>query len=125
MTSHATTRPGLGVRIGTNLAGALLLIGGALLMATSGWPGLIKLAGFVGLALGFIASECWRHPERMSPGTPWVGFLAIPGAALVALLWPLALPGEQIATVAIVAGAAIAYCAATLLSRAHARRSAR
>jgi hypothetical protein len=123
MTATAVPKPSFSVRIGTNVVGALLIVGVGLMMALANWPGLIKLAGFVTAALAFVAVENWKHPERMTAWTPFAGFVAVPAAALVAVFWVFALPGERVLTVAIIAGASLVYCAASLLAWRYAPRS--
>lgn len=115
MTARAAAAPSRGVRVGANLAGGLLVVGAFLTLTLAHWPGLVKLAGLLAVALGFIAVENWRHPERMTAWTPWAGLPAVPAVAVVAVVWP-ALPGEQVLTVAIAAAAVVAYTAASVLA---------
>jgi hypothetical protein len=122
MTATTVPRTAWGVKLGTNLIGGLTLAGAGLMMLLANWPGLIKLAGFVAAAAAFVASENWRHPERMKAATPFVMFTTVPAAALVALMWPLAMPGERLLTVALVAGTSVTYCVASVLAWRYAPR---
>lgn len=103
-------------RIGAGLAEGLIALGGMALMMLSTWPGLLKLAALLSLALGFIAADSWRRRGESTAGALWAGPAALAGAALTALLWPLAMPGERILTVGIVAGAAAVFTVAVLLA---------
>jgi hypothetical protein len=123
MSAHAPSavRP-LGIRVGDWLASVLLSVGAFVLMSLAHYPGLIKLAGLIAVAFGMIAAECRRHGADRS--LHLVGPAAVAGTGAVALVWP-ALPGEQVATVAIVAGLAVAHSVNVELVLRRARRGVR
>jgi hypothetical protein len=124
--SHATSaRRPLAVRAGANLTAALGTIGAFLAMTLAHWPGLIKIAGLLAVAFALICRQEWREAAETRRHAHLAGLAALAGTALLALLWPLALPGEQLATIGIVAGLAIAHSVNVELVLAHVRRAGR
>lgn len=121
--SHTTsaTRP-LAVRIGTTLTVVLSTVAMFAAMTLMHYPGLIKLAGLLAVAFAAICTQEWRDPAMTQFSVHFIGLAAVAGTAAVAAVWP-ALPGEQIATVAIVAGLAVAHSVNVALVRHHARRT--
>lgn len=119
--SHATsaTRP-LAVRIGTTLTVVLGTVAMFAAMTLMHYPGLIKLAGLLAVAFAAICTQEWRDPAATSSAVHFIGPCAVLATVAVAAVWP-ALPGEQIVTVAIVAGLSIAHSVNLALVRRHAK----
>ena len=109
--SHATSaRQPLAVRVGAALTVALGTVAMFAAMTLMHYPGLIKLAGLLAVAFATICTQEWRQPAGVARSVHLVGPAALAATAAVALVWP-ALPGEQVATVAIVAMLAVAHSA--------------
>lgn len=123
--SHATSaRQPLTVRLGSTMTAALGLVGAFLGMSLAHWPGLVKIAGLLAVALAMAARQDWRDPQETSRRSYLVGPAALVGTVLLSVAWP-ALPGEQLLTVGIVAGLAVAYTVHVALVRRHHFRAGR
>jgi hypothetical protein len=120
MSVHAAATRPLTVRLGTTLARGLVVVGGMALMMLTNWPGLAKIAALMTLALGYCAVEAWRHRRSSTTaGALWAAPAALAITTLMAVLWPLALPGERVLTVVVVAGAGLAYSVAVAVALRH------
>ena len=125
MSTTTSTHTTVSVPLGERLTAGLMLLGSFLLMSAAHWPGLIKVAGVLAVAFAIVCRWEWREPAETEARNHAAGLAAVAGTVLLAISWPLALPGERLVTVAVVAGLALAHSANVELVRWHVRRGGR